>query len=90
MEEVPLGAGGRLPYPHTRNDCDQCREVDADFEILEGAAVPSTRDRRPPRLCQGCIGLWMAMQVMSRPSDVPTGDPLAVTVVLLAPGGGEW
>lgn len=40
-----------LPYPHTYNDCDGCRERDADV----WATYPSLQSR-PLRWCQDCAG----------------------------------
>ncbi|MGW0803628.1 hypothetical protein [Nonomuraea sp. NPDC002799] len=82
-----------LPYPHARNDCILCREMDADFEIVEEALEPPswTPGRPPRRFCQGCIGRWMVTQaVYGRGSQPSHDEPLKVTVTMLAPGGGSW
>lgn len=80
-----------LPYPHARNDCGLCREMDADFEIVEEALDPPFwNGRRPRRFCQGCIGRWMATMSMTRPLDVQPGTPWSVSVVMLRPGGVPW
>ena len=77
-----------LPYPHVRNDCGLCREMDADFEVeaLDGSSWTC----RPRRFCQGCIGKWMATMAGLRPNDISPGAPLAVTLTPLRPGGGSW
>ena len=49
-----------LPYPHARNDCEVCRERDADFAVTVGDPVAG---RRSPLLCQKCLGTWSATQV---------------------------
>lgn len=80
-----------LSYPHARNDCGLCCEVDADFEIVEEALEPPDwTGREARRFCQGCVGRWMATMAMARPGDVSPGAPLAVTVTLLRPGVGSW
>ncbi|GAA3711091.1 hypothetical protein GCM10022224_090660 [Nonomuraea antimicrobica] len=82
-----------LPYPHARNDCILCREMDVDFEIVEEALEPSswTPGRPPRRFCQGCIGRWMVTQAAyGRGSQTSPDEPLKVTVTMLAPGGGSW
>ena len=43
-----------LPYPHARNDCEICRERDADFHVL-GEAF-NKPGKRPLLLCQHCLG----------------------------------
>ena len=50
-----------LPYPHARNDCQVCRERDADFEVH--VKDPVTPRRRPSLLCQRCLGPWSVTQV---------------------------
>lgn len=51
----------RLPYPHARNDCEVCRERDADFAIaVDDPVVPG---RRKPLLCTRCLGTWSATQL---------------------------
>ena len=44
-----------LPYPHARNDCQLCRERDADFEVT--VHDPVVGDRMS-LLCQRCLGPW--------------------------------
>ncbi|MET9344926.1 hypothetical protein [Nonomuraea sp. NPDC003804] len=81
-----------LPYSHARNDCLLCREMDADFEIVEEALDPlSWMPGRPPRrFCQGCIGRWMVTQAAyGRDHQTSPGAPLAVTVTTLALGSGS-
>jgi hypothetical protein len=79
------------PYPHARNDCGPCREMDADFEIVEEALEPPDwTGRETRRFRQGCIGHGMATMAMAQPGDVSPGAPLAVTVTLLRPSGGSW
>lgn len=55
---VPVGfaQGVRcdLPYPHQRNDCQSCRERDADLELLDDRLGP------PGQLCQQCLGPYIA------------------------------
>jgi hypothetical protein len=80
-----------LPYPHARNDCGLCREMDTDFEIVEEELEPPDwTGREARRFCQGRIGRWMATMAMARPGEVPPGTQLAVTVTLLRSGGGSW
>ena len=50
-----------LPYPHARNDCEICRERDADFHVL-GEAF-NKPGKRPLLLCQHCLGPWAVTQV---------------------------
>jgi hypothetical protein len=49
-----------LPYPHARNDCQLCRERDADFEVAVDDIVVG---RRASLLCQPCLGRWAVTQV---------------------------
>ncbi|MGW4792083.1 hypothetical protein ACWEPC_06675 [Nonomuraea sp. NPDC004297] len=82
-----------LLYPHARNNCILCREMDADFEIVEEALEPPswTPGRPPRRFCQGCIGRWMVTQAAyGRGNQTSPGEPLRVTVTMLGPGGGSW
>jgi hypothetical protein len=57
---VPREQAGpaRFPYPHSRNDCDACRERDADGELRENPA-------RPSRLCRTCIGNYIAWSLVA-------------------------
>lgn len=48
----------RVPYPHERNDCDGCRERDADMV----ATYPGLAGR-PLRWCQRCAGPVLAQLV---------------------------
>lgn len=80
-----------LPYPHGRNDCDLCREKDADFEIVEDALnPPNVNGRTPRRFCQDCIGRWMATMAMTCPGHTPQGQPWSVSVLALRPDGQPW
>jgi hypothetical protein len=49
-----------LPYPHARNDCQVCRERDADFEVTVDDPVVGPR---LSLLCQQCLGPWAVTQV---------------------------
>ena len=49
-----------LPYPHARNDCQVCRELDADFEVTVADPVVG---ERMSLLCQRCLGPWSVTQV---------------------------
>jgi hypothetical protein len=49
-----------LPYPHARNDCQFCRERDADFEVTVDDPVTGPRTSL---LCQKCLGPWSVTQV---------------------------
>jgi hypothetical protein len=49
-----------LPYPHARNDCQVCRERDADFEVTIDDPVVG---QRTSLLCQQCLGPWSVTQV---------------------------
>ncbi len=49
-----------LPYPHARNDCQVCRERDADFEVTVDDPVVGSR---MSLLCQQCLGPWAVTQV---------------------------
>jgi len=64
-----------LPYPHTLNDCDLCRERDADFEAAIADPVTGIRTL----LCQQCLGPWSVTQL-----DVLNGR--AVIALEWAPG----
>lgn len=55
----------RLPYPHSRNDCDACRERDADGELRENPT-------RPSRLCRTCIGNHIAWSLVAH------GEPVTI------------
>ncbi|BAL87179.1 hypothetical protein AMIS_19590 [Actinoplanes missouriensis 431] len=48
----------RFAYPHSRNDCDACRERDADGELRDNPA-------RASRLCRTCIGNHIAWALVS-------------------------
>jgi hypothetical protein len=84
---------GALPYPHARNDCEICRERDADFHIL-GEAY-NKPGKRPLLLCQACLGPWAVTQVYL----MNEGQPAVITLEPAPgrdwrppqppPGGGE-
>lgn len=72
-----------LPYPHARNDCEFCRERDADVELTgEHAAPPG---KRPARFCQHCLGKVLVVRAYARPADVPIEEPFAASFQLVAP-----
>jgi hypothetical protein len=71
----------RLAYPHQRNDCDVCREFDAD--MVASAVYPPGQmemSSRPQRLCSRCAGAVLAMQVLY-------GGRVTVTAVAGEAGG---
>lgn len=69
--DVP--APGRLPYPHTRNDCGMCRERDADFHILgEQYNQPG---KRQLRLRQLCVGKFLVTAAIARRLARRAGHP---------------
>jgi hypothetical protein len=45
-----------LPYPHARNDCEVCRERDADFQAAVAGAGTCL-------ICQNCLGPFSVTQV---------------------------
>ncbi|HLT59778.1 MAG TPA: hypothetical protein VK020_01220, partial [Microlunatus sp.] len=45
-----------LPYPHRRNDCERCRERDADMIIRR----PRSGRRGRIRCCRDCAGEVLA------------------------------
>ena len=49
-----------LPYPHARNDCEMCREQDADVHVLGDAY--NQPGKRPLLLCQNCLGKHAALR----------------------------
>ena len=49
-----------LSYPHARNDCQVCRERDADFEVTVDDPVVGPR---LSLMCQQCLGPWAVTQV---------------------------
>jgi hypothetical protein len=49
-----------LPHPHARNDCQMCRERDADLEVTVDDPVVGSR---MSLLCQLCLGRWDVTQV---------------------------
>ncbi|MGP3920549.1 hypothetical protein [Nonomuraea sp. 10N515B] len=78
-----------LPYPHTRNDCEMCRERDADFHVQEEQYNPP--GKRPARFCQGCIGIFLTTHASyGRGRDVSPGEPFTITLAMLFPGEGSW
>ncbi len=44
-----------LPYPHRRNDCDICREYDADLTVTHPGLC-----NRPLLRCRRCAGPLLA------------------------------
>jgi hypothetical protein len=78
-----------LPYPHARNDCEMCRERDADFHVLgEEWNKPG---KRPLLLCQGCLGRWAVTVVYMLTSLDAVGqrEPAEVTLAI-PPGRPPW
>jgi hypothetical protein len=75
----------RLPYPHARNDCQACRERDADLRMLPD---PDCTDRYQPArqheivLCAGCFGTQLAYQAVHN-SGPHFDQPTTVTVALV-------
>jgi hypothetical protein len=65
-----------LPYPHAPNDCQLCRERDADFEVTVNDPVAG---RRMSLLCQQRLGPWAV------PHPAIMGGR-AVTTLAWAPG----
>ena len=87
--EAPSGAQpslpGPLPYPHARNDCEMCRERDADFHVLgEEFNQPG---KRPLLLCRKCLGEFAVVRVIYCQRD---GQPwtLSLEPAGLAAGAG--
>lgn len=71
-----------LPYPHARNDCEMCRETDADVHVLgEQYSQPG---KRPLLLCQGCLGKHAALRAWHE-SGPGLDQPVTVTITV-APG----
>jgi hypothetical protein len=67
-----------LPYPHTRNDCEMCRERDADFHVL--GEQYNRPGKRPMLLCQGCLGRW-AVTLLYLSREPPGYDqPVTITI----------
>lgn len=76
----------RLPFPHSRNDCEMCREWDASVEVTDQprrrfAQAPELPERRRV-LCQTCLGKYLSMLVHQ---DLSDGVTVEVTLAL-APG----
>ena len=69
-----MGGTTALPYPRTRNDCEICRERDADFHVL-GEAFDKPGNR-PLLLCQRCLGPWAVTQVYL----MNEGQPAVITL----------
>ena len=63
-----------LPYPHARNDCEMCRERDADFHVL--GEEHNRPGKRPLLLCQRCFGRWLVTPVYL----LAEGRPVTITV----------
>ena len=77
-----------LRYPHMRNDCEACRERDADFHLAGAEHNPP--GKRPARYCRACIGEKLVALALYGPGRDSPAEPLTVTVELLAPGEGAW
>lgn len=74
-----------LPYPHRRNDCERCRERDADFHLLGPELnIPG---KRAPVYCRRCIGEYLVVAAISRPGDVDLGALFQVELRMLPPNG---
>ena len=73
---------GSIPYPHTRNDCEMCREHDADVHVLGDAF--NKPGKRQLLLCAECLGKHVALRVYQECGDY-CDQPLAV-IVTAAPG----
>jgi len=69
-----------LPYSHTRNDCQVCRERDADLQVQ----LAETGQHGPAQLCAGCAGQQLALRVLDRAG--PAGDQLVTVAVALVNG----
>lgn len=70
-----------LPYPHSRNDCEACREHDADVHVL-GEAF-NKPGKRPLFLCADCLGQHIALRAIQE-SGLALDQPIAV-IVTVAP-----
>jgi hypothetical protein len=76
----------RLPCPHARNDCQACRERDADLRMLPD---PDCTDPYQPArqhdlvLCARCFGTHLAYQAVHN-SGPHFDQPTTVTVALVA------
>ncbi len=67
-----------LPYPHARNDCEMCRERDADFHVLgEQWNQPG---KRPLLLCQGCLGRCAVTLLYVRSKPPGYDQPVTITI----------
>ncbi|MGZ3140476.1 hypothetical protein ACVDFE_00365 [Lentzea chajnantorensis] len=78
----------RLPFPHSRNDCEMCREWDASVEVTDQprprfAQAPTPPERRRA-LCQTCLGKYLSMLVHDA-TDLSDDATIEVTLAL-APG----
>ena len=71
-----------LPYPHERNDCEMCRERDADVHVLGDEF--NQPGKRPLLVCQGCLGMHVALRVY-QDDGAWLGEPVTISVTL-APG----
>ena len=71
-----------LPYPHARNDCEACRERDADVHVLGDEY--NQPGKRPLLLCQSCLGKHIALQAIQR-SGPELDQPFTISVTV-APG----
>ncbi|SDN13259.1 hypothetical protein SAMN04488074_1363 [Lentzea albidocapillata subsp. violacea] len=78
----------RLSFPHSRNDCQLCREWDASVEVTDQpqarfANAPTPPERRRS-LCQSCLGKYLSMIVHNA---TERDDDVTIEVTLaLAPG----
>jgi hypothetical protein len=68
---------GALPYPHARNDCEMCRERDADFHVLGDEW--NQPGKRPLLLCRKCLGEW-AITRMWYGSGPDLDQPVIITI----------
>ena len=74
-----------LPYPHARNDCEICRERDADSHVLgEEYNQPG---KRPLLLCQPCFGRWLVVPVYILAKGKPTTISVEAAPARLADHG---
>jgi len=71
-----------FPYPHQRNDCEMCRERDADVHVL--GEEYNRPGKRPLLLCQQCLGTHAALRAISD-SGPGLDRPVTVTITV-APG----
>ena len=72
----------QLPYPHAHNDCEQCREQDADVQVL--GPEYEKPGKRPLVLCAHCFGEFAGLRALSD-SGLSLDQPVTLTVTV-APG----